>query len=56
MSLSHIGSSRVLPWSGTPRLVLSFLLTLVDIDLINLYLLMRVLLIVEQHTVDMLGL
>ena len=38
------------------RLVLSFLLTLVNIGLISLYLLMRVPLTAEQHTVDTLGL
>jgi hypothetical protein len=38
------------------RLVPSLLLALVNIDLINSYLLMRVPLTVEQRTVDMLGL
>ena len=51
-----IYSSHVLPWNGMLRLMLSLLLALVNIDLINLYLLMRVQLTIGQHTVDMLGL
>ena len=39
-----------------PTLVLSLVFALVNIDLINLYLLMRAQLTVEQHTVDMPGL
>jgi hypothetical protein len=46
----------VLPWNGMLMLVQRLLLGLVIIGLINLSLLMKVLLIIKQHTGDMLGL
>ena len=51
-----IYSLHMLPWNRMLRLMLSLLLASVNIDLINLYLLIRVQLTVRQHTIDMLGL